>query len=277
MSFFYNEVILGLWQIWVGLYWALALVSAICWMGVIYSQRKEETGEEHSIWALVVGMVFLLVLYPVFLIRFKKREMRESTPIFGWFWRRKYRREDEERRKRGAENRRQENEQQARIAAWHKANPPVIYWNTKDKITVAVSARAFQKGHDRTAAAAMDREWDHPGLLMPIWESYLFYEGEPPTGIPLGYFTGKLSRLKIDLARYVKLEGKAELFVPFSSEGILSFEEQMKRIEPLTRREPSDRYFEADIQSKIVRELLLPRAVPQEVVDGTAKQTNASV
>ena len=263
------------WQFWTACYVVLAFWTAVRWMVETNDGRINTEGEGYPWWANLYAAVVFTALYPVFLVAYQRgarRELKEVIPIFGWFWRRYYGRKDEERRRREDEHQEKLRRREERINAWKRENPPIIFYNTIAGITVAVRADDYELGKERTTRAIVDGDWagDAP-CLVPIQKTFIFCETATIGVVSCQYLAGRKSELMVGMAKVARLDQRPDIFVPFVSDALLSFDEQKKRIDPATNCVVgpglSETYVRSSAQNSAREYLLKIRNFPSEVLE----------
>lgn len=153
-----------------------------------------------------------------------------------------------------------EAERQQRIAEWKKANPPVLYYNAMAGVTVVMSIHAYNRVEEQTARARVNGLWQPENVLMLPDETFVFIYASALDRVPEEYRSGWVADVE-DLKKVAQLERRVDIFVPFVSEAILSFQEQKERLLDLRTKWGTDE----PKRLEAARKILLWQDVPPEI------------
>ncbi len=229
----------------VAAYVLLAIWSATEWFQVFRADESEALYTAPFCGA-VKCVSFAAIAYPklIFSLIFGKGEawkLREATPIFGWYWRRKYRREDEEetRQRRISERderdrqRWEESERRTRARRqWLEDHKLTLYFTTKDGITAVMRPVDYEACRRETYWAIRNELWPHEGLLMPSDKTFLFVTERGRQLLDrnlqqyaFAWAAGWMTDLDAVTCGRIVVEEKKDIFVPWTSESLLSFDQ----------------------------------------------------
>lgn len=177
---------------------------------------------------VLVFFPFLLVVDRILLAR-EERRLAECD-----------RRAEEERQEERQKMREQNAERYARRRDWLQNNPPVLYYNTMGGVVAVLNAAMYRSVQKATEQRRTDEFWEHGSVLLPSPETKVFVTkrglatldaAEAALGLDdlhRYYMSGMLSELHELAERGAILVEKKDIFVPWVSEGILPFAQQMK-------------------------------------------------
>lgn len=110
-----------------------------------------------------------------------------------------------------------------RIRKWKEENPPVIYFNTINGVTVAVRKDQHDRAVEKRDKDVRNGLAQKRKILPPIYYSFLFYHASAKNAPEL-FKTGWLSDFD-DLKKVARVERRSDIFVPFVSEGLVTLVE----------------------------------------------------
>ncbi len=114
--------------------------------------------------------------------------------------------------------------------------PKKVYFNTIAGVTAVLPPLIYDVTQEVTERARIDGRWNSPNVLMPHANTSLFVTEQGRTRVQesskgTGHIAGNLSDLRVAEKEYtITLEKKEDIFVPWISEGLLTFDAQAEQL-----------------------------------------------